>query len=307
MPRFRPHRALGAVLIVASTILVLTAGYPSPDPAWAAVQGQAGLQLPAPEEISETGEIIGFSVEGRPLEVYRFGSGPHSRLIVSGIHGGYESNTVQLAWELMAFLGEFPEIVPPQATLYILPVLNPDGLARSRYYEGRFNANQVDLNRNFPADWKAVWPNPGCWGHLPTSGGAAPASEPETQALMDFIDRHRITAVISYHSAANALYPGGIPPDLRSMELARALSAVSDYRYPPPRSSCQLTGTLPDWAAAHGIPAVDVELPDHEGTHLAQNLKVIDRLLSWYPSDGRRNNIRPKWRQIGMPAGDRRR
>jgi len=33
--------------------------------------------------------VIGYSVEGRPIEVYQFGNGPRQRLIVAGIHGGY--------------------------------------------------------------------------------------------------------------------------------------------------------------------------------------------------------------------------
>jgi hypothetical protein len=42
-------------------------------------------------------EIIGYSVEGRPLEVYTFGDGEHERMLVAGIHGGDEWNTVTLA------------------------------------------------------------------------------------------------------------------------------------------------------------------------------------------------------------------
>ena len=34
--------------------------------------------------------VIGFSVSGRPIEVYTFGNGKKQRMIVAGIHGGYE-------------------------------------------------------------------------------------------------------------------------------------------------------------------------------------------------------------------------
>jgi len=43
--------------------------------------------------------VIGYSVNGLPLEVYQFGNGPRERMIVAGIHGGYEWNTVALAEE----------------------------------------------------------------------------------------------------------------------------------------------------------------------------------------------------------------
>ena len=71
-------------------------------------------------------------------------------MIVAGIHGGYESNTIELADELIDYLDNYPEIVPPDQTLYILRALNPDGLARSKGFGGRANENNVDINRNFP-------------------------------------------------------------------------------------------------------------------------------------------------------------
>jgi hypothetical protein len=45
--------------------------------------------------------IIGFSFGGRPIEAYRFGVGEREYLIVAGIHGGYEGNTIALANELI--------------------------------------------------------------------------------------------------------------------------------------------------------------------------------------------------------------
>jgi hypothetical protein len=43
--------------------------------------------------------IIGYSVGARPLELYRFGDGPSGRMIVAGIHGGNEWNTIALVDE----------------------------------------------------------------------------------------------------------------------------------------------------------------------------------------------------------------
>lgn len=99
-------------------------------------------------------EIIGRSVKGHPLEVYQFGSGPSQRLIIAGIHGGYEANTTQLAWALIKHLSSHPELVPGNVTLYILPAFNPDGLAFAEDENGRANTNGVDLNRNWDADWQ---------------------------------------------------------------------------------------------------------------------------------------------------------
>ncbi|MBI5080274.1 MAG: hypothetical protein HZB17_03070 [Chloroflexi bacterium] len=60
--------------------------------------------------------IIGGSVLGRPLEVYRFGSGSIHRMIIGGIHGGNEYNTVHLADELIRHIQNHPETIPPDNT-----------------------------------------------------------------------------------------------------------------------------------------------------------------------------------------------
>jgi hypothetical protein len=227
--------------------------------------------------------VIGHSVEGRPLEVYRFGVGSEARMIVAGIHGGYEWNTAALADELIAHLIEHPEIIPAGIRLYILRVLNPDGLERSLGYAGRANSRGVDLNRNWPAQWAEDWPREQCWNMLPITAGPYPASEPETHALLEFIKNHRIKALISYHSAALGIFPGGVPPYPPSIDLAEAIAAVTDYPYPPWGGGCVYTGNLVDWAAKAGIPGVDVELHTHEYTDFEINLRVLGVFLNWQP------------------------
>ena len=140
-------------------------------------------------------QIIGHSIEGRPLEVFQFGNGPVEKMIVAGIHGGYEWNTIVLADELIQYLKSHQEIISPDQTLYILRAFNPDGFNRSRGFGGRANENNVDLNRNFPSNWKSEWPRPGCWDYIPITGGTSAASEPETQALMAFIEDHDLTSI----------------------------------------------------------------------------------------------------------------
>jgi predicted deacylase len=224
---------------------------------------------------------VGTSVAGRDLEVFQFGSGESHRMIIAGIHGGYEGNTIRLADELIQVLTAKPDLIPSTATLYILRSLNPDGEARSDSYKGRANENLVDLNRNWPAYWQSAWPLEGCWTYTYVSGGSHPASEPETRALMNFLLTYRIEALISYHSAALGIFPGGQPPDPTSISLAEAISKVSDYPYPPIETGCQYTGQLIDWASLQGIAAVDIELTNHEDTDLWQNLKVLEAFLSW--------------------------
>lgn len=227
--------------------------------------------------------VIGTSVGGRPLEVFRFGTGPRELLIVAGIHGGYEWNTIALADELIALLRAEPQRVPLDVTLYLLRAINPDGEARSHGYEGRANDNGVDLNRNWPVNWHLDWNRTYCWHYLPITAGDSPLSEPETAAVMQFILDHDFRGVISYHSAALGIFPGGSPPDTASQRLAVALAAVSGYQYPPRDYGCEYTGQFADWAVSQGIPAVDVELTNHTDTDFEINVEVLGTFLHWRP------------------------
>jgi len=215
------------------------------------------------------------------LEVYQFGNGPIEKMIVAGIHGGYEYNTIILAGELIQYLESHQEIIPPDHTLYILRAFNPDGFERSRGFGGRANENNVDLNRNFPSNWKIEWPRPGCWDYIPITGGVSAASEPETQSLMAFVEAHDLQAFISYHSAALGIFPGGQPPDAGSLSLAESLAGVSAYPYPPIDAGCVYTGQLVDWISDQGIAGVDIELTNHQDSDFEINLGILSIFLDW--------------------------
>lgn len=225
--------------------------------------------------------IIGYSVSGRPLEVYTFGQGERQVMIAAGINGGYEWNTIVLADELIVYVSEHPEIVPSDATLFILRNINPDGAARSQTIDGRVNDHGVDLNRNFPENWVAEWDRDSCWNYAPTTGGSGPGSEPETRAVMNFLTSRRVQALISYHSAALGVFPGGEPWEADSIKLAKALAKVTRYPYPPIDTGCFYTGTLADYAVSLGAAAVDMELRNHRDTDFSQNLKALKVLLDW--------------------------
>ena len=241
----------------------------------------AATSLVLPNE--QKSEIIGYSVEGRPLEVYTFGNGEQERMIVAGIHGGDEWNTITLANQMITDLNQNPNLIPENVTLYILPNLNPDGDARSHNKYGRLNHNGVDLNRNFPVNWKLDWDRAGCWNYLPTSGGTGPGSEVETQALMGFLNHHNVQALISYHSAALGIFPGGLPWDDDSSRLAEAIAEVTNYPFPPIDTGCAYSGTLADYAVSSGAAAVDLELTNHFHTDFDQNVQALDVLLNFVP------------------------
>jgi hypothetical protein len=241
------------------------------------------VNVPTSTAILPDGEpfVIGHSVAGREIKVVRFGNGPIQRMIVADVHGGYEENTNRLVNYMIDYLKTYPDQIPPGITLNILKTLNPDGLARSLDKYGRLNDHGVDINRNFNSNWKAQWDSTGCWNLLPVSSGSMPESEPETQALVHFIETHSVDALISYHSAGLGIFAGGQPNDLVSERLARLLAGVSGYTYPPITNGCEFTGQMANWASSLGIAAVDVELSNHTDIDWVENRTILNTFLAW--------------------------
>lgn len=119
-------------------------------------------------------------------------------LVVGGIHGD-ELTSAALVFRWLPWLRE------DQAMRYhwrIIPLANPDGLLANP--PTRFNANGVDLNRNFSTpDWArdahAYWR--GKTGSDPRRyPGRQPASEVETRWLEHQIDEFRPDVVVSVHA-----------------------------------------------------------------------------------------------------------
>ncbi|MGQ0603105.1 MAG: M14 family metallopeptidase [Anaerolineales bacterium] len=251
---------------------------PIPPPSGTVTRTSPPPLTPPPGDVA----VIGHSLGNRPLEMYKFGSGPVEKLIIFGIHGGYEYNTVLLAHQLIEMLNANPDFVPPDVTLYLLRVLNADGFARSWGVDGQMNDRGVDLNRNWPSKWKADWPRSGCWIYRPVNGGEHPLSEPETKALAEFILQHNFDASLSYHSAALGIFAGGTNGSTpTSIRLAEAVADASGYAYPPFDTGCEYTGQFSDWAADQGIAALDVELTNHRDTDFDTNLRLLQVFLNW--------------------------
>ncbi len=99
-----------------------------------------------------------------------------------------------------------------EATLYMVPCLNPDGFEYSRKHFSFWRKNRrknhdgtigVDLNRNFSIGWSK---NSNTSSNI--YGGEAPFSEAETRAIKDFVDAHdNITIAFDYHSQGNVFFP----------------------------------------------------------------------------------------------------
>jgi len=185
---------------------------------------------------------LGRSTEGRTIRGRRFGGTGPALLVFGGIHGD-EPATVEALIELAHRLAGGPLPAPP---LWLLPALNPDGLARG----SKNSARDVDLNRNFPATSFVTAHAP---GYFP---GLAPLSEPETRVLADLVARESFAAVVAVHAPfACVNYDGPAAAWAEAVAEACGWPARADLGYPTP-------GSLGSWLGIdRGLPVLTLELP----------------------------------------------
>jgi protein MpaA len=122
--------------------------------------------------------------------------GPRRVLVVGCIHGS-EPAGIAIATGLTR------GSPPTRADLWIVPDLNPDGVAAGT----RQNADGVDLNRNFPFHCRPLGP-PGSLFYA----GPRPLSEPESRLAARLILRIRPVLAIWYHQALNVVDDSQEPP-----------------------------------------------------------------------------------------------
>lgn len=222
---------------------------------------------------------IGYSVKGRPINVWTFGSGAKKILFVGGTHGD-ERSTKYLLDEWIKELDNNPSKIAADKTILIIPTINPDGFAANN----RLNANNVDLNRNFPAnDWKSNVTMPGGNGTPVVNGaGASPLSESESRILSSYVLSVRPTLVLTYHSVASVASGNNSG---NSNSLASKYAAKSGYRYlPKPDTNIvfqyDTTGAFEDWLHdKYDIPAILIELGSDTKSGIDRNRPAMWMIL----------------------------
>lgn len=247
--------------------------------------------------IDTTKTVLGKTVRENSITAYHYGEGTEELLFVGGIHGGYEWNTVLLAYQLMDYLKANPTVIPKNMRVTVVPVLNPDGLEKvvgttERFLQkdvssseevvisGRFNANNVDLNRNFDCDWKSE----GVWQTKKVSGGTKAFSEPESKAIQTYVETNKPKAVVVWYSAAGGVFASNCHNGVSSETntLTKKFAEASGY---PAYSSFDFyatTGDMVNWLAKNNIPAISVLLTNHTDTEWTKNLKGINAIFKHY-------------------------
>jgi serine/threonine protein kinase len=228
-------------------------------------------------------QIIGQSVNNRDIEAVRFGNGPNVVIFIGGLHAGAAPSSVSLANRAISHFSNNLADVPTNVTLYIIPNANPDTPLAPGELDGRLNVNNVDINRN----WDCRWVEDARWRNqvIPGSGGPAPFSEPETQALADFITGHDTVAVVFWEArATNGLSSPGFCEGrtLVSGSLATTYGQAAGYPIGDfeDLTNQELNGDGTNWLDSQGIPAIAVLLPDYETVDWSSNLAAMRAVLT---------------------------
>lgn len=238
---------------------------------------------------------IGTSVNGNDISAHHFGNGENEVLFVGGIHGGYSYNTSLLAFELIDHLEANEDVVPESVTVTIIPVLNPDGLevttgstdrfsstdvatAQSTKIAGRFNGNEVDINRNFDCKWQAE----GTWQSRKVSAGSQPFSEPEAQAIRNYVNESAPDAVVVWYSAAGGVYASSCDNGIltETSALTNTYASASGYQAYESFDYYAITGDMVNWLAKEEIPAISVLLSDHKNTEWNKNRAGVEAVIN---------------------------
>jgi g-D-glutamyl-meso-diaminopimelate peptidase len=228
--------------------------------------------------------VIGKSVWGKNLYWLRLGSGKNT-ISYNGAHHGMEWLTSAM---LMKFAREYLKAkktgsalggfnipcIDKNTSVYIVPMLNPDGVELATCGVGQLidesererllgingsndfshwqaNARGVDLNHNYNAgfaEFKAMEPSLGIHGPGPVRfSGDYPESEPETSALCSFIRATDISLLLALHTQGGEIYAdynGYYPPGGAAM--AKRMAALCGYTVAKPEPAASYGG-LKDW------------------------------------------------------------
>lgn len=221
---------------------------------------------------------IGTSVLGRSITAYKFGTGPVKTVFVGTTHGDEVSSKYTLDSWVNELEANFQKI-PAGRTIYVIPNLNPDAFATRT----RANANNVDLNRNFPANnWKPDVVMPG--DNLVVGGGGTTAlSEPESKAIANFILAQSPELVLTYHSKGSMVIAN---ESGNSITQAQSYGAKSGYWA---RKESDLgttfaydtTGAMENWLYDKvGIATLLIELSSHSGNEFSRNKNAMWAMIS---------------------------
>ena len=186
-------------------------------------------------------ETLGTSVNQVPILALRIGDGPRHIRVLGGHHGD-ERPAIEFPTDWAAALLERRAVDSAFAaqlvglTVMVAPQVNPDGADLGQ----RYNAHDVDLNRNYGYAFATD----------ETQAGKEAFSEPETRAIALDNEYHRYAASLTYHTgASNIGYPWNYTTDAFTAE-PRLEAAAQAYATIIGGAFYSIRGA--DWYISHG-------------------------------------------------------
>jgi N-acetylmuramoyl-L-alanine amidase-like protein/zinc carboxypeptidase len=204
--------------------------------------------------------VVGHSVDGIPIQARWVGSprAPRTVLVVGEIHGSEPAGR--------AIVERLRAKRPPRGVaLLLIDSVNPDGGRAGT----RWNANGVDLNRNFPFGWTA--------GGMPFDTyfpGPGPLSEPESSAVAALVRRVRPRVTVWYHQQMRLVDRSGADPYLERLYARRSRLPYKRIAPLPGTATRWQNGAFPDDSA------FVVELPAGrlDSRSVARHAAAVDAL-----------------------------
>lgn len=179
---------------------------------------------------------IGKTLEGRDILAIKISDNAKTdeqepTVLVNAMHHAREVMTPEITTDMIEYLtsnyGSNAEVTTwvDNTEIWVIPMFNLDGNNKmwtedSMWRKNTRDGHGVDINRNYPTGWNS------CNGSSARTSaqdyrGTAPASEPETQAMMNFVASIKPVFNISYHSYSEiVIYPFGCRPNKTPTEAA---------------------------------------------------------------------------------------
>lgn len=281
--------------------------------------------------------VIGESLERRNIYAVKISDNVNldedeAEVIFIGCHHAREWISVEIPFLLGKYLAENYSInsqvkdLVDQSEIWIVPLLNPDGLHYSIHFyrwwrkNRRYNGDGtygVDLNRNYGYLWGYDDEGSSPYTIYNDYRGTSAFSEPETQVIRDLFAQRNFKALISYHSHSQIiLYPWGYKDQVTNQDalleqiasdMSGLMQAVDGnvYEYGQAGEALYVTnGDTTDWAfGVYGIPSFTIELPPVDKFHgqffnaeeeiqsiFNENLPAMLYLIDWSIQNSTTNN-----------------
>ncbi len=245
-------------------------------------------------------KVIGKSLEGRDILAIKISDNASKKevgepvILFNSMHHARELMTPEVAIDIIDYLTQKYNADDKVTSwvdrneIWVVPMFNVDGNQKvwdddSMWRKNTRGGYGVDINRNYPATWNT------CNGSSSRQGaqdyrGPEAASEPETQAMMNFVSEITPVFNISYHSYSElVLYPYGCKPLKAEQDvvssIGKEMGALLKYKAGTP------------WELLYNADGGDIDWMYMEHQVIPYVIEVNSTMQGFQPSYS-------KWRQV---------